>query len=83
MVSASENIDDELKCRLTRLKPYTNYTIWCRSVGQNGDVSESTQPIQLTTEQEGKRLLIIIIISFFGLTEAPWAILDQKNLYRQ
>uniref|UniRef100_A0A5K3F4M5 protein-tyrosine-phosphatase n=1 Tax=Mesocestoides corti TaxID=53468 RepID=A0A5K3F4M5_MESCO len=50
-VSEIENGLKEVKCQLTGLKPYTNYTAWCRSIGANGDVSTSTQPIHLTTDQ--------------------------------
>lgn len=45
----------EVKFHLIGLKPYTNYTIWCRSVGVNGDVSPSTKPVHFVTEQEGKK----------------------------
>ncbi|VDO00274.1 unnamed protein product [Rodentolepis nana] len=54
LISIAETEPGSLKVKfhLTGLKPYTNYTIWCRSVGVNGDVSPSTKPFHFVTEQE-------------------------------
>ncbi|KAL5969901.1 Receptor-type tyrosine-protein phosphatase F [Taenia solium] len=56
-IAETEPGELKVKFRLTGLKPYTNYTVWCRSVGVNGDVSPSTKPVHFTTDQEA---LIVI-----------------------
>ncbi|VDL91364.1 unnamed protein product [Schistocephalus solidus] len=47
-----ETVNYEIVCRLVGLKPYTNYTVWIRSVSPNGDVSASTPPVHFATEPE-------------------------------
>ncbi|BHF81728.1 protein tyrosine phosphatase activity [Sparganum proliferum] len=47
-----ETLNYEIACRLVGLKPYTNYTVWVRSVSPNGDVSASTPPLHFATEPE-------------------------------
>nr|CDS20654.1 receptor type tyrosine protein phosphatase [Echinococcus granulosus] len=51
-IAETEQGELKVKSKLTGLKPYTNYTVWCRSVGVNGDVSPSTKPVHFTTDQE-------------------------------
>ena len=64
LIATSEVEPDskEVKTHLTGLKPYTNYTVWCRSVGVNGDVSRSTPPIHFITDQEGWYLVVLGLI---------------------
>ena len=43
-----------MKAQISGLKPYTNYSLWCRAIDANGDVSRSTRPLHFITEQEGE-----------------------------
>ncbi|XP_018646753.1 receptor tyrosine phosphatase type r2a,putative [Schistosoma mansoni] len=40
-----------LMISLTQLKPYTEYTIWARTVGEDGDTSLPNQPFLFTTKE--------------------------------
>lgn len=71
-----------LMISLTQLKPYTEYTIWARTVGEDGDTSLPNQPFLFTTKELGKFIFfsktkkalvrnyfIFILLSNCGLNE--------------
>ncbi len=60
----SDPREREITCRLFGLKPYTNYTVWFRSIGASGDVSPSTHPINFITDPERECKISVVQIPF-------------------